>query len=200
MKDWDTPALEFVERHLGDKDYGFGDGLIRTTLVTWANFITSAKLGQGLSYRDTYAVKDSTGRAEPPTCMIDSLVTDPREPRRDPILSGLAAEWVFRFWQHYDRVKADRVERFPLPTVLTSRETIIQLIEPVREDFMAILKPLSLDDGLDFMASLAVAWARRFNTTGFFELVQAAGYIVPTTDKDNFAAATALWFIEIYFE
>ena len=199
MQDWNNFAIEFVEKRLRDKDYHFGDQLICNAMDGWVEFIHLEKLGKGLSYQDTYAIKDSIGSLQPPNCMIDTLVIYPQETKYEHILRGLTREWVFRYWQHFDRVKDEQVERFP-PRSIPPNDHTTQVAKPVLEEILTILKPLSLDDGLDFMAKLTVAWARRFNTVTFFESVKALGYTIPTTDKDNFATATALWFIAVFFQ
>ncbi len=63
-----------------------------------------------------------------------------------------------------------------------------------------MLETCSLDDGLDFGAVLIVEWARRFDTTGFFEYVKALGYSIPESDRDNFAASAAMYFLATDFQ
>lgn len=200
MKDWDTLAIEFVEHHLKEKDYGFGHRLLCDVMGAWAVFIHSEKLGQRLTYRDTFAIKDSAGQLETPNCVIDTLVVYPNETKRHHILRGLTREWVFRYWQYFRQEEEMVVSRFPAPSTQTTDENIFQSVKPMIEEILTILKPLSLDDGLDFMARLSVAWARCFSTIGFFEWVQSLGYKVPASDRDNFATTTALWFIATYFQ
>lgn len=197
MKNWDILAIEFVEHHLRDKNYSFGDQLIRDAMIAWAEYIYLEKLGEGLTYLDTFAIKDSTSQSEPPIHQIDSLVIYPNETKRDHILRGLTLEWVFRYWQRFRMGKDKQVKRFSFPLKPFTKKNNIQL---TLEEIMTILKPISLDDGLDFMASLSVAWARRFNMTDFLTRVRLLGYKVPATDRDYFVTRLALWLVASAFQ
>src|SRR5215211_850695 len=200
MKDWDTLAIEFVENYLKDKDYHFGNRLLCDAMNAWAEFIHAEKLGQGLTYRDTFAIKDSASQLEAPNCMIDTLVVYPEETKLHHILRGLTREWVFRYRQYFRQEEERVVSRFQTPLTQTTDEDIFESVKPVIKEILKILKPLSLDDGLDFMARLSVAWARRFNTIGFFEWVQSLGHKVPLTDRDNFATTSVLRFMATFFQ
>ena len=197
MKNWDILAIEFVEHHLSDKSYGFGDQLLRDAMTAWAEYIYSEKLGKGLTYLDTFAMKDSTSQLEPPIRQIDTLVIYPDETKRDHILRGLTCEWVFRYWQRFRKEEDMEVKRFSYPLKPFTKKKNIQL---TLEEIMTILKSISVDDGLDFMASLSVAWARRFNTTDFIMRVRSLGYKVPVIDRDYFATRLALWLMASAFQ
>lgn len=197
MENWDTLAIEFVEHHLSDKNYSFGDRLIRDAMSAWVEYVYSKKLGKGLTYLDTFAIKDSTSQREPPIRPIDTLVIYPDETKRDHVMRGLTCEWVFRYWQLFSKKEVDEVERFSTPLTPIIRRNTQKL---TLKEIMRILKPISLDDGLDFMASLAVTWARRFNTSGYFEMVRSLGYKVPETQRDYFAARLALWLMASAFQ
>ena len=197
MKNWDILAIEFVEHHLSDKSYGFGDQLLRDAMTAWAEYIYSEKLGKGLTYLDTFAVKDSTSQLEPPIRQIDTLVIYPDETKRDHILRGLTCEWVYRYWQRFRKEEDMEVKRFSYPLKPFTKKKNIQL---TLEEIMTILKSISVDDGLDFMASLSVAWARRFNTTDFIMRVRSLGYKVPATDRDYFVTRLALWLMASAFQ
>jgi hypothetical protein len=197
MKNWDTLAIEFVEHHLRDKNYRFGNQLVRDTMTAWAEYIHSEKLGKGLTYLDTFAIKDSTSQSEPPIRQIDTLVIYPDETKRDHILRGLTCEWVYRYWQRFLKEEDKQVERYSYPLKPFTKKKNIQL---TLEEIMTILKSISVDDGLDFMASLSVAWARRFNTTDFIMRVRSLGYKVPATDRDYFVTRLALWLMASAFQ
>lgn len=195
VTDLQTTVKQVVCTSFTNANYHFGDKVIGDVMVDWANYCASNKAEANLTFEPRYHTRHLLTPANTTALRIDTPVYA-HETEGHHILRNLTKEWSYRYWTHLGSVRQEKAERFQKP--ISPEDTP----KAVKDKILEILKTLSVDDGLDFMAMLIVEWATRFNTEGFLQMIQDLGY-TPTPEAiadETFVVVTVLWFMDMNFQ
>ena len=195
MSNLKTYAVDFVYTYLLDSRGNDGSNIIDNAFNAWLKLIQQEKAGARVIFEDRYSGSQiSDINKQVPVVSIDIPKGElPREIRLE-ILDSLALEWCYRMMQYHDAISDEKVERFKG----TWRIYSLEESKNITQKILGILRTYDIDNGLDFLAMLAVEWARR----------TSVAYIDPTTlgyntleanEFDDLATGYRLWGFQVNF-